>query len=213
MNSPPRTSSARTWTASNDLDRSGPELNSLISVSQSALEEARRLDRELAETGRLTGPLHGVPIVVKDQIETAGLPTTFGSIASGDYQPTQDATAIARLRDAGAIILGKTTLPDFATSWFSTSSRSGVTKNPYDLARDPGGSSSGTAAAVAANLSLVGSRRRHRRLDPPARVVLRPRRAPRHAWPDQPRRHVLPGEAPGHLRADDPDCGGRRPAP
>lgn len=138
------------------IDRSGPELNSLISVSQSALEEARRLDQELAQTGRLAGPLHGVPIVVKDQIETAGLPTTFGSIASGGYQPEQDATAVAKLRAAGAIILGKTTLPDFATSWFSTSSRSGVTKNPYDLARDPGGSSSGTAAAVAANLSLVG---------------------------------------------------------
>lgn len=138
------------------IDRSGPELNALIAVSQGALEEARRLDQELAETGRLAGPLHGVPIVVKDQIETAGLPTTFGSIASGDYQPEQDATVIAKLRAAGAIILGKTTLPDFATSWFSTSSRSGVTKNPYDLARDPGGSSSGTAAAVAANLSLVG---------------------------------------------------------
>ena len=138
------------------IDRAGPELNSLISVSQSALEEARRLDQELAKTGRLSGPLHGVPIVVKDQIETAGLPTTFGSIASGEYQPEQDATAIAKLREAGAIILGKTTLPDFATSWFSTSSRSGVTKNPYDLSRDPGGSSSGTAAAVAANLSLVG---------------------------------------------------------
>lgn len=138
------------------IDRSGPELNSLISVSQSAVEEARRLDKELAETGKLSGPLHGVPVVVKDQIETAGLPTTFGSIASGDYQPEQDATAIAKLRAAGAIILGKTTLPDFATSWFSTSSRSGVTKNPYDLSRDPGGSSSGTAAAVAANLSLVG---------------------------------------------------------
>lgn len=138
------------------IDRSGPELNSLIAISQNALEEARRLDQELAQTGRLAGPLHGVPIVVKDQIETAGLPTTFGSIASGDYQPEQDATAVSKLRAAGAIILGKTTLPDFATSWFSTSSRSGVTKNPYDLARDPGGSSSGTAAAVAANLSLVG---------------------------------------------------------
>ncbi|MFB0833931.1 amidase [Arthrobacter halodurans] len=138
------------------IDRSGPELNSLISVSGNALDEARRLDQKLAETSQLVGPLHGVPIVVKDQIETADLPTTFGSIASGDYQPAQDATAIAKLRAAGAIILGKTTLPDFATSWFSTSSRSGVTKNPYDLARDPGGSSSGTAAAVAANLSLVG---------------------------------------------------------
>ena len=138
------------------IDRSGPELNSLVFVSQGALEEARRLDERLAETGALTGPLHGVPIVVKDQIETVGLPTTFGSIASGEYQPKQDATAVAKLREAGAIILGKTTLPDFATSWFSTSSRSGVTKNPYDLDRDPGGSSSGTAAAVAANLSLVG---------------------------------------------------------
>lgn len=138
------------------IDRSGPELNSLISVSDTAVDQAKRLDAALAETGELVGPLHGVPIVVKDQIETADLPTTFGSIASGDYVPERDATAIAKLREAGAIILGKTTLPDFATSWFSTSSRSGVTKNPYDLARDPGGSSSGTAAAVAANLSLVG---------------------------------------------------------
>jgi amidase len=138
------------------IDRSGPELNSLISVSETALDQARRLDEALAETGALVGPLHGVPIVVKDQIETADLRTSFGSIASGDYLPERDATAIAKLREAGAIILGKTTLPDFATSWFSTSSRSGVTKNPYDLSRDPGGSSSGSAAAVAANLSLVG---------------------------------------------------------
>ncbi|WP_158862046.1 amidase [Leifsonia sp. AG29] len=138
------------------LDRSGPELNSLISVSETALDQARRLDAALAETGELVGRLHGIPVVVKDQIETADLPTSFGSVASGDYRPERDATAIARLRDAGAIILGKTTMPDFATSWFSTSSRSGLTKNPYDLARDPGGSSSGTAAAVAANLSLVG---------------------------------------------------------
>ncbi|MGK3708813.1 amidase [Arthrobacter sp. IK3] len=138
------------------IDRSGPELNSLISVSPHALERARELDTQLAEKGELSGPLHGVPIVVKDQIETADLPTTFGSIATGEFQPQEDATAIAKLRDAGAIILAKSTLPDFATSWFSTSSRSGTTKNPYDLSRDPGGSSSGTAAAVAANLSLVG---------------------------------------------------------
>ncbi|QNE35358.1 amidase [Leifsonia shinshuensis] len=138
------------------IDRTGPALNSLISVSDTAVDQARRLDRELADTGKLTGPLHGIPVVVKDQIETADLPTTFGSIASGEFRPDRDATAIAKLRQAGAIILGKTTLPDFATSWFSTSSRSGVTKNPYDLARDPGGSSSGTAAAVAAGLALVG---------------------------------------------------------
>ncbi len=141
------------------IDQSGPTLNSIITVSDTALDEAAELDRAFASTGELVGSLHGVPILVKDQIETAGLRTTFGSIAAGDYVPTVDATVIAKLREAGAIILGKTTLPDLATSWFSTSSRSGptgVTKNPYDLTRDPGASSSGTGAAVAANLSLVG---------------------------------------------------------
>lgn len=138
------------------VDRSGPALNSIITISSTACSEADRLDKIFEETGELVGPLHGVPVVVKDQIETAGLRTTFGSEAAKHYVPSKDATLITRLRDAGAIILGKTTMPDFATSWFSTSSQSGVTKNPYDLTRDPGGSSSGTAAAVAANLALAG---------------------------------------------------------
>jgi amidase len=141
------------------IDKSGPTLNSIITVSGTALDEADDLDRAFAQGGQLVGSLHGVPILVKDQIETAGLRTTFGSIAAGDFVPSTDATVIARLRKAGAIILGKTTLPDLATSWFSLSSRSGVTgvtKNPYDLTRDPGASSSGTGAAVAANLALVG---------------------------------------------------------
>lgn len=138
------------------IDRSGPALNSIITVSPTALEEADALDAAFAADGELRGALHGVPVVVKDQIETAGIPTSFGSSASGDYTPETDATAIGRLKAAGAIVLAKTTMPDFATSWFSTSSKSGVTKNPYDLARDPGGSSSGSAAAVAANLALVG---------------------------------------------------------
>lgn len=138
------------------LDRNGPGLNSIISVSDTALDEADALDAAFASSGELSGPLHGVPVVVKDQIETAGLRTTFGSAAAANYMPEKDATAIARLRAAGAIILAKTTMPDFATSWFSTSSQSEITKNPYDLSRDPGGSSSGSAAAVAANLGLVG---------------------------------------------------------
>ncbi|TQJ31492.1 amidase [Microbacterium sp. SLBN-146] len=138
------------------VDAAGPALNSIITIASDARDQADRLDAEFARTGDLTGPLHGVPVVVKDQIETADMPTSFGNVAAAEYLPAQDATAIAKLRDAGAIILGKTTLPDFATSWFSTSSRSGVTKNPYDLARDPGGSSSGSATAVAANLALVG---------------------------------------------------------
>jgi Asp-tRNA(Asn)/Glu-tRNA(Gln) amidotransferase A subunit family amidase len=140
-------------------DQSGPTLNSIITVSGAALDEADELDTAFSREGEFVGSLHGVPILVKDQIETAGLRTTFGSVAAGEYVPDSDATVIARLREAGAIILGKTTMPDLATSWFSTSSRSGVTgvtKNPYDLSRDPGGSSSGTGAAVAANLALVG---------------------------------------------------------
>lgn len=137
-------------------DRQGPELTSVINVNPHALERAEDLDRRFADTGQLSGPLHGVPVLVKDQAETADVVTTFGSIAFRSYQPTTDATAIARLREAGAIILAKTVLPDFATSWFALSSAGGETKNPYALDRDPGGSSSGTGAAVAANLGLVG---------------------------------------------------------
>ncbi len=137
-------------------DRSGPTINSIVTVNPQARDEAARLDAEFAASGRLSGPLHGVPIVVKDQVETAGLMTTFGSIALDGYLPETDATVITKLRAAGAIILAKTTLPDFATSWFGYSSKSGTTKNPYDLGHDPGGSSGGTGAAVAANLGAIG---------------------------------------------------------
>lgn len=136
-------------------DRGGPALNAIVTVNPRALDEARRLDEAFA-AGGLSGPLHGIPVVVKDQAETEGIETAFGSAAMAGYVPARDATAIARLRAAGAIVLAKTSLPDFATSWFAYSSRSGVTKNPYDLDHDPGGSSSGTGAAVAANLGAVG---------------------------------------------------------
>jgi amidase len=137
-------------------DRQGPALNSIVNVNQSALAEADRLDDLLSRTRTLAGPLHGIPVVVKDQAETKGIVTTFGSIALDGYIPQHDATAIVRLKEAGAIILAKSTMPDFATSWFGFSSKSGETKNPYALDRDPGGSSSGTGAAVAANLATVG---------------------------------------------------------
>ncbi len=137
-------------------DRSGPTINSIVTVNPRAQDEAARLDAQFATSGQLSGPLHGVPIVVKDQAETAGIMTCFGSIALDGYIPDKDATAVAKLHAAGAIILAKTTLPDFATSWFGYSSKSGTTKNPYDLAHDPGGSSSGTGAAVAANLGAIG---------------------------------------------------------
>lgn len=137
-------------------DQSGPAINAYVTLNPDALGEAARLDAVLRQSGRLVGPLHGVPIAVKDQAETKGIPTSFGSIAIKGYVPAEDATIVRKLREAGAVILGKTTLPDFATSWFGYSSASGETRNPYDLARDPGGSSAGTGAAVAANLAAVG---------------------------------------------------------
>lgn len=138
------------------LDQRGPSLNSIVNINQHARAQATALDQAFEKTGKLQGPLHGIPILVKDNIETADLPTTFGSTGFADYQPKRDATVIRKLRAAGAIVLAKTTLPDFATSWWAYSSMSGETRNPYDLSRDPGGSSAGTGAAVAANLGAIG---------------------------------------------------------
>ncbi|MGI5223207.1 amidase family protein [Nocardia sp. CA-290969] len=143
-----------------DIDSAGNpdglQLNSVVTVNPAALREAARLDEQYARTGKLAGPLHGVPVLVKDQGETRGIPTSFGSEVFADYVPDVDAAVVRRLRDAGAVILGKTAMCDFAAGWFSFSSRTGHTKNPYDTDREAGGSSAGTAAAVTANLCLVG---------------------------------------------------------
>ena len=132
------------------IERIDRRLNSIVTTSETALQRAQELDHEPR------GPLHGVPVVLKDNINTHDMPTAYGSIAMQGYRPTHDATVAHRLRDAGAIIIAKTTLPDWATSWFSYSSLTTETRNPYDTNRDPGGSSSGTGAAVAANLAAVG---------------------------------------------------------
>jgi Asp-tRNA(Asn)/Glu-tRNA(Gln) amidotransferase A subunit family amidase len=134
-------------------DRGGPRLNAIVTVNERAEERARELDRE---TGGPTGALHGIPVVLKDNVNTHDLPTSYGSVAMKGYRPPADATLVKRLREAGAIVLAKTTLPDWATSWFSYSSLTTETRNPYDPDRDPGGSSSGSGAAVAANLAAVG---------------------------------------------------------
>lgn len=136
-------------------DGAGPELNAIITVNPRALEAADELDQAW-ERGDVIGPLHGIPVLVKDQAETAGTTTTFGSEAFADYVPSEDATVVKRLKEAGAVILAKTNLPDFATSWFAYSSSGGITKNPYSTDRDPGGSSSGTGAGIAANFGVVG---------------------------------------------------------
>lgn len=93
--------------------------------------------------------------MIKDQIETAGIATAYGSKACKDYIPTQDATLVRKLREAGAVILAKTAMPDWAAAWFSTSSLTGTTQHPMDPSRDPGGSSSGSGTAVAAGMALA----------------------------------------------------------
>jgi len=140
-----------------EFDNHGPGLQSIITVNADAMERAEELDREFSDSGELTGPLHGIPVVVKDQVETKDITTTFGSIAMSDYMPEEDAELIEKLKDAGAIILAKTNLSDWACNWYCFSSAlGGRTKNPYDLKRDAGGSSGGTGVAVAANLGTVG---------------------------------------------------------
>jgi amidase len=134
-------------------DQQGPALNSIITINPKALEEADKLDARYRKSG-LVGPLHGIPVLVKDEIDTAGMPTTLGSVLFKDYRPTLDAFVVARLRKAGAIILGKTTLSEFAAG-DTYGSLFGATRNPYDLERTVGGSSGGSGAAVAANFSTV----------------------------------------------------------
>jgi Asp-tRNA(Asn)/Glu-tRNA(Gln) amidotransferase A subunit family amidase len=136
-------------------DQAGPELNSVVTVNDGAVERAVELDQILEQQG-LTGPLHGIPVLVKDQAETAGITTTFGSETCAEYVPEMDATLVTKLKDAGAVVLAKTTLPDFASAYFGYSSATGQTRNPYDTDRDPGGSSAGSGAGVAANLGTIG---------------------------------------------------------
>src|SRR6478609_4261016 len=136
-------------------DRAGASLNSVVATSDHAVARAEELDAAFARSGELGGPLHGIPVVLKDNIETDDLPTTFGSIAMDGYRPPKDATVARRLRDAGAVVIAKTALPDWATPWFSYSSKTGDTRNPYDLDRDPGGSSAGTVAAAARLMDVL----------------------------------------------------------
>lgn len=136
-------------------DRTGPSLNAFITVNAAALDAADALDRERTQKGP-RGPLHGIPIVVKDNFETEDMPTTGGSIALAGFMPGRDAFQVHKLREAGAVIVGKTNLHELAAGITSISSLGGQTRNPYDPLRNPGGSSGGTGAAVSANFGVAG---------------------------------------------------------
>lgn len=142
------------------IDRNGPALNSIIETNPEAMEIASSLDAERQEVGP-RGPMHGIPVILKANIDTADqMETTAGSLALKGHRPPDDAFVVKQLRQAGAVILGKANLSEWAnfrSDWSSSgwSSIGGQTKNPYDLARNPCGSSSGSAASVAASLTSV----------------------------------------------------------
>jgi len=143
------------------LDRAGPAIHSVLEVNPEAMASARAMDAQ-RKAGKVRGPLHGIPVLLKDNIDTAGpMLTTAGSLALVGAPAPQDAFIVKRLRDAGAVILGKTNLSEWANIRSSKSSsgwsaRGGQTRNPYALERNPCGSSSGTGAAVAASFAVVG---------------------------------------------------------
>jgi len=144
----------------NDVDKNGPAVNSVIEVNPDAIAIAEALDKERKDHG-VRGPMHGIPVLIKDNIDTADkMLTTAGSLALVGSSPSQDSGVAKKLRDAGAVILGKTNLSEWANirSSHSTSGwsgRGGLTKNPYALHRNPCGSSSGSGAAASANFCTV----------------------------------------------------------
>lgn len=135
-------------------DRHGPQINSVITVNPAVLGEADRLDVAFKNSG-MVGPLHGIPVVIKDQADVKGTPTTLGSFLFKDYYPDRDCCVVEKLKDAGAIVLAKTTLGELGAG-DTHGSLFGSTRNPYDLERTVGGSSGGSGAAVSANFGSVG---------------------------------------------------------
>lgn len=136
------------------IEKVNDQLNAVVlSNAEHAMKLAEKADTDL-EQGNLHGPLHGIPMTIKDSLDTSEMITTWGTLGRKDYRPGPDATCVARLRSAGGIILGKTNTPEF-TLWFQTDNLVyGQTKNPFDLTRTPGGSSGGAAAIIAAGASI-----------------------------------------------------------
>jgi amidase len=138
------------------IEAVNPHLNAVVQLTvDTALTQAKQADVALAR-GELKGPLHGVPITIKDSFDTEGIISTAGTTGRASYVPQQDATAVTRMRAAGAILLGKTNLPELSLAYESDNLIYGRTNNPYDLSRTPGGSSGGESAIIAAGGSPLG---------------------------------------------------------
>ncbi|HVX39920.1 MAG TPA: amidase family protein [Gemmatimonadaceae bacterium] len=139
-------------------DKRGPAINAITVVNPDALAIADSLDKAYAKTKQFVGPLHCIPMIVKDNFQTVGLQTSAGNLALAGYTPLEDAFEVKRIKDAGAIVLAKSNMAEFAFSPYETvnSLLPGYTKNPYALDRVTAGSSGGTAAAVASDFGEVG---------------------------------------------------------
>src|SRR5881398_2340753 len=138
------------------IERTQPTLNAFITVCADDARAAAKAAEAAVMRGDALGPLHGVPFAVKYLVNTKGVRTTFGSFALADNVPSADSPAVARLKAAGAVLVGKTTTPEFGHKCFTEAPLFGRTANPWDLSRTCGGSSGGAAAAVAAGLAPIG---------------------------------------------------------
>ena len=173
------------------IEKYGVTLNAVMTINPRALEEAEARDRERA-AGRVRGPLHGIPIAIKDNIQTIEMPTTGGALAFKGFVPPYEATLVKNLRDAGAVIIAKTTMTELA-NWVASGMPNdynailGYALNPYDPRRDPrtgsddgrpalntGGSSSGAGTAVSSGLRTSALRRQARSCLPQTRTCLWP---------------------------------------
>jgi len=188
------------------IDQDNARLNAIVGLDVDRAETAAKLADDATANGRATGPLHGLPMTVKDVWETEGLVTTSGATELKDYLPHTDALAVARLRQAGAIIFGKTNTPPYAGDFQTFNDLHGITNNPWDITRTAGGSSGGSAVAVAAGLTplemgsdIGGSIRNPAHFN--GVYGMKP------SWGLVPNRGHIPGP-PGSLVETDVNCGG-----
>ena len=181
-------------------DLRGPALNAIVTLNPRAGEDAAALDAERA-SGAVRGPLHGIPVLLKDNYDTHDMPTTAGVVALAASIPPDDAFQVRRLREAGAVILGKTNMHELARGITTVGSLTGQTRNPYDPTRNPGGSSGGTGAGRRRQLRGDRNGKRHMRVDPDPLGTPRPRGAPGDAGSRERGRDHPPLPDPGHRRA------------
>ena len=151
-------------------DRQGPSLNAIITLNPRALETAAEMDRSYRADPASAGALHCIPIILKDNFNTFDMPTSGGNVSMKTSTPPADAFTVARMRKAGALILAKANMQEFARGGMSISSLGGQVHNPYDLGRTPGGSSGGTGASIAANFAVLGTGSDTGSIDPVSRL-------------------------------------------